>query len=261
MTFNVRGSTFKEDGVNQWKHRADLNVRTIANANPDLIGFQEFQKGNLATYRQRLPQYSYITGHRYMNEEAYMYPAIFWRPSRLQLLEWGGFWLSSTPDRPVPDWGAELVRSANWARFRTRSDGAVFLHLNTHLDHLSERSRVESGKLILAKLSELQADGSPAVVTGDFNRSSGSPVYTLFTDAGFIDTYREAGGAETHTAHAFRGPDLELPPGETGRLDWILVRGGRSNRSQTVSCTVLRDAEPPLYPSDHYPVVAELELP
>jgi hypothetical protein len=29
---------------------------------------------------------------------------------------------------------------------------------------------------------------------------------------------------------------------------------------QTVASTIVRDAEPPVYPSDHYPVVAEIVL-
>jgi hypothetical protein len=40
------------------------------------------------------------------------------------------------------------------------------------------------------------------------------------------------------------------------RIDWILVKSG--NKSvQTVTNTILQDATPPTYPSDHYPVISE----
>ena len=43
------------------------------------------------------------------------------------------------------------------------------------------------------------------------------------------------------------------------RVDLILTHAG-ATAFQTTSCTIVRDAQPPLYPSDHYPVVAELRL-
>ena len=41
------------------------------------------------------------------------------------------------------------------------------------------------------------------------------------------------------------------------RVDWILTRDG-TRHLHTSSSTIVRDAAPPLYPSDHYPVVSEL---
>jgi hypothetical protein len=40
-------------------------------------------------------------------------------------------------------------------------------------------------------------------------------------------------------------------------VDWIMLRAGQ-HPIQTTSCTIVHDAEPPVYASDHYPVVAEL---
>ncbi|MDP9379666.1 MAG: endonuclease/exonuclease/phosphatase family protein [Chloroflexota bacterium] len=245
MSFNIRGSTYKEDGANQWKYRAGLNVWTIQRHGPDLVGFQELQRGNLRTYQEEMPRYNY--------------PAIFWKPSKLQLLEWGGFWLNPTLDRPVPGWDAVLVRSANWARFGSVGDGATFLHLNTHLDHIGERSRLESSRLIIARLSELREDEEPLLVTGDFNSSPDSTAYKLFTDFGFRDSYLDAGGENTQTSHAFRGREY-VPPHGSGRIDWILTSDGGDLGFQARSGAILHDAKPPLYPSDHYPIVTELTL-
>jgi exonuclease III len=41
------------------------------------------------------------------------------------------------------------------------------------------------------------------------------------------------------------------------RIDWILVRGGELP-AQVHSSDIVHDARPPLYPSDHFPVVAEV---
>ena len=105
----------------------------------------------------------------------------------------------------------------------------------------------------------------PALVTGDFNCNPWDPAYRIFMSNGFTDTYRAAGNADTEassTFHGFRGKDyfgLQWGGSIFWRVDWILTRDG-SPRVQTTACTIVRDAEPPLYPSDHYPVVAEVML-
>src|SRR5438046_2181132 len=99
MSFNLRGSCFDSDGVNAWPHRAELNVETIHRYSPDLIGFQEFQTGNLETYRTALSAYAFELGPKYNHVDNYCYNACYWKPSRLKLLECGGVWLSLSPDR------------------------------------------------------------------------------------------------------------------------------------------------------------------
>lgn len=264
MTFNIRGSFHTTDGVNAWEGRAALNVATIKRHAPDLLGFQELQGGNLQTYREQLPEYEYRLGPRAENAEPHGFNAIFWNPARLALLDAGGFWLSRTPERHSGDWETRCIRVANWVRLRPAGGGADFLHLNTHLDHISESARVEGAKLILRQLARLGAEAPPAIVTGDFNCLPGSLAYRLFQDAGFADTFLAAGNedaAGTDTCHKFLGegyPAANYDDRPT-RIDWILTRDGMQ-RFQTRSCTIVRDGAPPLYPSDHYPVLAELTL-
>jgi hypothetical protein len=42
-------------------------------------------------------------------------------------------------------------------------------------------------------------------------------------------------------------------------VDWILTRDG-NQRLQTVASSITHDGIPPLYPSDHWPVITELYL-
>ena len=93
MMFNLRGSYFP-DGENVWKRRAPLNARTIRRCTPGLVGFQEFQEGNLHTYQERLPGYAYCLGPEYQNQRPHAFNAIYWDQLRLELLDAGGFWPS-----------------------------------------------------------------------------------------------------------------------------------------------------------------------
>lgn len=257
MSFNVRGSQHK-DSENAWKRRAPLNVRTIEKHAPDLIGFQEHQVGNRRVHDAELSGYERISGPRYENRKPHSHNAIYWRPDRLEMVERGGFWLSETPGEYSRSWEARHVRSANWARFRLQS-GAEFVHLNTHLDHISGRARQQGARLILSRLEEA-GDGLPVVLTGDFNCDPGSMTYEIFADAGFADAHLAAGNGKTNTFHRFRGEDFRPKNREREmRIDWVLLRDAPENGPWTVySCDVVRDAEPPVYPSDHYPVVARL---
>jgi endonuclease/exonuclease/phosphatase family metal-dependent hydrolase len=95
--------------------------------------------------------------------------AIYWRPDRLELLESGGFYLSKTPEESSLDWDATYVWGLIWVCFRVLGAEQRFLHLNTHLDHIGELSRVEGVRLALARLPELRAEHLLVIFTGDFN--------------------------------------------------------------------------------------------
>ena len=94
-------------------------------------------------------------------------------------------------------------------------------------------------------------------MTGDFTCNPWSPAYRAFLAAGHGDS------AATSTFHGFRGADyfaLERGGQVFWRVDWILTRDGEAMRAPTVSCTIVHDADLPIYPSDHWPVLAEVFL-
>lgn len=257
MTFNIRGAR-RTDGENAWENRAPLNVSVIRHYAPDLIGFQELQDANLRTYKAELPEYEYDLGPAYGQREPYLHNAIFWNPSRLALMETGGFWLSDTPEEHSRSWDSRHSRSANWVRFRLPDEDAEFIHLNTHLDHSSGTARVEGSRLIIRRLAGL-AHGVPVILTGDFNCNPGSRTYRNFIEADYTDAHRAAGKPRSNTFHKFQGENFR--PDKEARIDWMLLRGGDVEGEWTVSsCQIIHDCEPPVYPSDHYPVVADLGL-
>jgi endonuclease/exonuclease/phosphatase family metal-dependent hydrolase len=268
MSFNVRGSFRDRLKKHAWRNRAALNVAAIDRQAPALIGLQECQRGNLKRYRKELPHYARIRGPRYGNRLHPDANAILYDPGRLDLLDSGGFWLSETPQKRSRSWGARVVRSANWALFGIRGTDLSLLHLNTHLDHKSGLARRKGSELILkraAKLSD-RLGAPPTVITGDFNCRPGNPTYRNFLKAGFVDTFLAAGNEDTqdaYTFHAFQGSRYrDAHPGRgPRRLDWILLKDP-DGRLRLESHQIVRDGDERsgLYPSDHYPVLAELEL-
>ena len=263
MTFNIRGF-YNRDGANAWAHREALNLATIRRCAPDLIGFQEANGRNLEVYHRELAAYHYVAGPPYNNAAPHQFPAIFWNPKKLRPIECDTFWLSETPDVYSGSWNTDCIRSAAWVRFRCIDTGATIVHLNTHLDHISEQARVEGTKLIIDRLAVIQGDGSAAVVTGDFNAPVDSAAYRLFADAGFADAHlacdNDDDPARSFTYHGFEGEACRGSDATPRRIDWILLRDGASTLVRAASCDIVRDGAPPLYPSDHYPVVADIAL-
>ncbi|MBA2533420.1 MAG: endonuclease/exonuclease/phosphatase family protein [Rubrobacter sp.] len=266
MSFNVRGSFHDATRRNAWRNRADLNVATMERYAPDVIGLQEAQRGNLGAYRRHLPRYTHIPGPEYGNTVPHDYNTILYDPERLEPLDSGGFWLSETPERHSKSWETRVARSATWALFRVPGTDLSILHLNSHLDHVSAQARREGSKLIARKSVEISGrtgEDPTVILTGDFNARPGSATYKNLTEAGFVDTYLAAGnedGAAANTFHAFKGARYgDAHPGRgPRRMDWILLKDPRG-RLRIGSHTIIHDADEDsgLYPSDHYPILAE----
>lgn len=258
MTFNVRGT--RDDRFNTWPERSALNVRVIQQNRPDLMGLQEAQSGNLDTYAQELTDYACEPGPLSIRQtETYERLPIYWLAERFECRANGGFYLSETPDVWSLGWGANLVRAVNWVKLRCRQTGLEFIYLNTHLDHESERARVNSARLILNRLPVIREERLPVIITADFNTAPNSPVYQTFLAGGCRDTYTEAGHTDTADVNTFHDFQGESYAQEKMRMDWILFQDGADRRFTVKACDILLDAEPPVYPSDHYPVVARLE--
>ncbi len=264
MSFNIRGAFHPQDGVNQWSQRAPLNVATIRQYAPDLIGFQELQSGNLDTYEADLTDYRHILGNDTSDHSEH--PSIFWKPSALDLLDSGSFWISETPEVYSGSWNTDCVRAATWARFREQASGTEFLHVNTHLDHRSAWARREGCKLILRRIADLRRNDLPVILTGDFNCNANQndaladENYRFLIGSGFVDTYLAGGNADSahsNTFHGFEGYEFADHGENVERIDWMLTLDG-ARRWKVLSSAIIRDNAAPIYPSDHYPITAEL---
>ncbi len=255
MTFNVRGS-FHEDGENAWDKRRDLNIATILKYEPDVIGFQEAQRGNLEDYAASLADYETEPGPVSIRQaENYHRVPIYWKHARFERLDSGGFYLSETPAEWSLSWGSTLPRAATWVRLRVPESSSEIVILNTHFPHEPEShtARTESARLVIQQLAQTAGAEVPQIVMADFNALPGSEAYQVFLDSGYVDTFTAAGHtAAVNTYHGFQGHRF---PQRGLRIDWIMTRRFAARR-----CDIITDESPPLYPSDHYPVLAEVEL-
>jgi len=269
MSFNVRGSFHDAGKKNAWRNRADLNIATIERYAPHVVGLQEAQRGNLGAYQKRLRRYAHIRGPRYGNTIPHDFNTILFDPGRLERLDSGGFWISEAPEEYSRSWETSVARSATWALFGVTGTELSFLHLNTHLDHVSALARQEGSKLVVRRVAQISTRADidpPTIVTGDFNSRPGNRTHRNFTESGFLDTYLAAGNEDddsANTFHAFSGTSYRDAHPERGprRIDWIFLRDPKG-RLRVESHRIIHDADENsgLYPSDHYPILAELRI-
>ena len=259
MSYNVRFGT-AADGENHWDKRKDFLVETIQAFDPDLLGTQEtlgFQRDYLA---RKLPTHTALGVGRDDGKEKGEMMAVYWRTDRFERLDGGHFWLSETPDVPgSKSWDSSLPRMATWVKLRDRKapGGKPVLFLNTHFDHRGRQARVESARLIRARVEDL-GKGCSIVVTGDFNAGADSEPYrALFGPRGgrespVVDTLRVAHPTKGADEGTFSGFKAAATDGS--RIDWIAVSRDWTVRSAGIDRTS-RDGRTP---SDHFAVTAVL---
>lgn len=250
MTFNVRVPVDREP-ERTWEARRPLAAALIRRTAPDLIGTQELVKRQGDDLVAALPDYAWFgRDRRGGHDDEHM--GILYRRDRLRLVEQGDFWLSDTPGVPGSmTWGNVFPRMVTWGRFETRGPASRSVQmLNTHFPYrdVDAAARLQCAAAILAHVAMLRPD-LPVVLTGDFNcdarEAPHARLATVLTDA-HAAAPRVRGPAATF--HDFGKDD------DPRRIDWIMTRGMHAR-----ALTTLEDHAGAVWPSDHRPVLAELD--
>ena len=256
MTFNIR-LDLESDGANAWPYRKEMVAALIRREKPDLLGTQEVLLHQKQYLETALPGYTFVGVGRDDGAQGGEFSPLAWRSDRFELLQSGTFWLSPTPDTPGKGWDAAYPRVATWAVLRDRSTGRTIRALNTHFDHVGTVARANAARMIAEWVASGPAPGTPAIVMGDFNAAPGSAPYQILavtvrsglTDARTITRTAPYGPPGTFTAF-----DIAAAPGAP--IDHVFVTGDFAVEAYAV----LTQHWEGRLPSDHYPVVVDLEL-
>jgi hypothetical protein len=175
VSYNIRLGE-ANDGTNSWKYRYPMSAMMIEDQDPDIFGLQEayiYQKQYLEEYTKG---YKSIGVGREDGKREGEIMAIFYKTKRIGLLKWGTFWLSETPEKPSMGWDAACMRTATWALMKDKKSGKKFYYVNTHLDHMGRKAQENGLGLIVERIAEMNSEGYPMVLTGDFNVEPDDPV-------------------------------------------------------------------------------------
>lgn len=245
MSYNIRlGSA--NDGTNSWAMRYAATGEMLEDQKPDVFGVQEALDYQVR-YIEEMCGYEYVGVGRENGKSEGEHMAIFWNKKTVSMLKWGTFWLSETPEKPSMGWDAACRRTATWALMKDKKTGKKFYFINTHLDHKGAEAQKNGLKLIVDRLSEINPDGYPMVLTGDFNITPDNKALTEL-DAKMQSARKIA--EKTDSLDTYNGWGRG-----SGVIDYIYVSGFSSCPEFQ---TVVKRYNDRKFVSDHYPVVARL---
>ncbi len=239
LTFNLRNI------MDRYEERRPLLARAFAELAPDLAGLQEVVFGD---ERQHERLADAARDRRY---------AAFAAPAEIP--ELGNAILVGTGEAS----DHEVLRLAeNRVAQRVRvglPGGATLWFANTHLHHVPEEPEVRVAQ-VRALCGWLAHAGPAAVLVGDFNTPPDEPGYRALRDAGWRSAYAEANGAEPAITwpSGLQAPTVDVGP--PACLDYVWVRGAVRVAGARLACDTPAPDDPTLYASDHFAIVAELDV-
>jgi len=252
VSYNIRFNN-PDDGENAWENRKFLVTDLLRFHEADIIGMQEVLYDQLTDISLQLPAFDQIGVGREDGKAGGEYSPIFYNSRKYQLKNHGWFWLSETPEKPSMGWDAACKRICTYALFEDYEKRENFWVFNTHFDHVGDEARINSARLILQKIDSLNTKDDPVILTGDFNLTPETKpierIETQFFDSRKVSAQTPYGPEGTFNGFNFNS---ELK----NRIDYIFVKG----KLNVEKYGVLTDSYENRYPSDHLPVLVEIEF-
>ncbi|AZA72978.1 endonuclease/exonuclease/phosphatase family protein [Chryseobacterium indoltheticum] len=252
MSFNIRLNV-DSDKENSWTNRKQDAVDLLSYYHPDYFGVQEALPEQMKDIKNGLKNYDYVGVGRDDGKEKGEFSAIFYDTERLQVIKSGTFWLSETPEKPSRGWDADYNRVCTYAVFKDKKSKKEFLAMNLHFDHVGNVARVKSADLILKKIKEINPKNLPLTLSGDFNLTDDTEPIKIISqnlkDSFYNSEKKHYGPKGTFTAFNV----TEVPQ---DRIDYIFVKGFKIKSNRHINDR----RENLLYPSDHFPVLTELQF-
>ncbi|SDS12148.1 endonuclease/exonuclease/phosphatase family protein [Christiangramia echinicola] len=250
MTYNIKYAN-ENDGENSWSNRQDWITDQIKFYEPDILGVQEAVIMQIDHFSTNMPQYKYV-GIGREGENKGEFSAIFYNKDKFEVLHNETFWLSETPSEISKGWDAAFNRVCTYALFQNMETQEKFYVFNTHFDHVGKEARVNSARLIIRKIKELNKEDLPVFLMGDFNLEPDSEGIQLLS--GHLDKSREKAEMSFGPVGTFNGYNFNEPVNR--RIDYIFT----NNKVKVKKYAVLTDSKELRYPSDHFPVMIIAEL-
>lgn len=249
-SFNLRLNTMR-DSLDAWPYRADMVKSLIRFHNFEVFGVQEALPDQME-FLAAMPEYSFV-GEGRDGEGRGEHSAIFYRNDLFTALDKGDFWFSETPDVPSKGWDATCCnRICSWVKLKENKSGKEFIFFCAHFDHQGAIAQKKSAEMMIEKINEIGND-LPTVFVGDLNSIPTSDAYQILSDklkdAAVVSETAPYGPEKT-----YNGFKWNQEP--TSRIDYIFV-----NEPVLVKrYGVLTDSKGMRYPSDHFPIIAEIQI-
>ena len=189
MSFNLQN-------WNEPEKRYDAVADQIKEYAPDILGTQEAADHWSQALEARLNGYKLV--------DLWGSNEIFYNAKRLKLLSYDMKFLSDTPDEYSTIYPGD-IRFVTYAIFERREDGAKFFYANTHLNHVSEDTRVRQVEYLVDIIDTANTENYPVIVTGDFNADIRGSAYKKMDGSGYQNVAEVAKNSDGKYKYTFNG--------------------------------------------------------
>ncbi|MEF8845548.1 MAG: endonuclease/exonuclease/phosphatase family protein [Bacteroidales bacterium] len=251
ITYNIRYDN-PNATENAWDKRKDIITSQITFYEPGVFGIQEGLDHQVKYLNSQLESYSYVGVGRDDGETEGEYSAVYYNHNIFTELDHGTFWLSETPEQPSVGWDASMERICTWVLLEHEESGKKLRVFNTHFDHRGAKARANSARLILRKMEEISSTQETIALMGDLNAlPDQEPIEVIaekLKDARVVSQTPPFGPEGTYNGFNYTEPAQR-------RIDYIFVKD-----TGVLKYGVLNDPVNLHFPSDHFPVFAEIRL-
>jgi endonuclease/exonuclease/phosphatase family metal-dependent hydrolase len=242
-SFNVRFG-LATDGWNSWPFRCRAAGTVVRHLEADLIGLQEAYGFQARSLRRRAGDFG-MTGDGRDPGDKGERCSVLYRRSTLRLTDSSTQWFGDQPFRPgmkLPD--ATHPRIATIADFQPVDGGPTVTFVSTHFDQRHDANRTTAARQLVGWLTPID---HPTIVVGDLNARPTSDAVHVLEEAGLRRTLPDDAPGSNHDW------GQRQPPSP---IDHILV----SSHWTIDGSTVVTEKPHGRFPSDHWPITADLEL-
>ena len=245
MTFNLRYDN-TTDGYNQWSLRKEAMLKMIQAHDADVIGTQECTQVIFDYLQAHCNDYISVGDGRNADLSGERC-AILIKKAHYDLLETETVWLNGNFNL-AGDMNLKegFARICTMALVQDKNTGQKIRVFNAHLAFQSKSTIRRNGKYLYLYIQQFKKTKIPFVLMGDFNSPITHPIHIRFLRT-FKEAYTELKLDRPNTFHAFGIPNgIEA-------IDFIYT--DKLSFKNVLTDTRLIEGH---YPSDHYPVIAEL---
>ena len=232
MTFNIKNTYQNEirDGV--FSARIEKIIKIIQKENPDILGLQEVTNEVKKIFDKIFVNYHIIGRSRYEKNIRRNEYNLLLIKKEIPVITYTTYSLGLNINKIRSKQLLSMFpRICTYAKINYQ--GTYINVYNTHLDHFFNKTKEKQLKILENIVSK---DDEPVIIMGDFNMSRGNEIFKQF--------YKPYLNVATK---------IKIPTFGKYYLDHILLSGHFS----LIKSYVHKHEN---YPSDHYPVIAEIDF-
>lgn len=272
MSSNVRFASARDKSSNpdtgdrDWTNRRSAYYTMLNTLKPDIVGLQEAEQEQVVDIKNNCSGYSHVGyGRKSGKDITYQFSSIeqmlgrkhgesttiLYRTDKFTKHSEGWFCHSDTPDVADTYFSGtedEQPRISTWIILTHKDTGKKFFYLNTHTCLYDEPMQKEI-RLIKDKVSELNTENLPVILSGDWNLVEDDSWMLPITS-----TYQSARRTAAVTDNCYTYHWWEST-NDKRQIDHIYYIGLDCEKFHTVN-----QKWDDLYISDHYPVYSKFHL-